>query len=93
MELIADNSIPKYKWELKRTCFDRLEAIVWACFRQYRSTTFCLMKHLKDIALFFDCSERTIRRALNDGAYIHASSREFVGKRRFWQVAGPMVES
>lgn len=71
MELIADNSIPKYKWELKRTCFDRLEAIVWACFRQYRSTTFCLMKHLKDIALFFDCSERTIRRALNDGAYIH----------------------
>ena len=27
MELIADNSIPKYKWELKRTCFDRLEAI------------------------------------------------------------------
>ena len=24
---------------------------------------------------------------------ILASSREFVGKRRFWQVAGPMVES
>ena len=34
MELTEDNSIPKYKWELKRTCFDnRLEAIVWACFR------------------------------------------------------------
>ena len=27
MELAEDNSIPKYKWELKRPCFDRLEAI------------------------------------------------------------------
>lgn len=51
MELVGDNSIPKYKWELKRTCFDRLEAIVWACFQQYRSTIFCLMTHLKDIAV------------------------------------------
>ncbi len=27
------------------------------------------------------------------GFDVSASSREFVGKRRFWQVAGPMVES
>jgi len=57
------------RWKQDRRTYDMLEAATRMCFYVHRKRNFKLTKHIKDFAAYFNCSPRTIRRALKDGCY------------------------